>query len=275
MGEFSNIKFVKWAGGKGQLIDQFIPLFPKKFNRYIEPFVGSGAVLFYILQKYPDKKVIISDVNKELIITYRITKDYVEALIKKLKVHKQNHSKEYYYKIRDIDPKDLNDVDIASRFIYLNKTCFNGLYRVNSKGKFNVPMGDYKNPDVVQEDKLRLLSKLLKNATIKCESFEKVLSYAKKDDFVYLDPPYYPLNGNSFTTYHHDQFLDDAHKKLAEVFKELHKRGCFVMESNSNTEFIKKLYSPKFDTNLVKATRMINCRSEGRGIINEIVIKNY
>lgn len=274
MGEFEAIKFVKWAGGKGQLLNQLIPLFPKKFNRYIEPFVGSGAVLFYILQKYPENEVIISDVNKELITAYKIIQKNVEELIKKLKDHKKKHNKEYYYKIRSINPDTLNDVEKAARFIYLNKTCFNGLYRVNSKGEFNVPIGSYKNPDVVQEEKLRTISKLLKKVKILNESFENVLKYAKKDDFIYLDPPYYPLNGNSFTTYHHDDFLDEAHKKLAEIFNELSKRGCFCMESNSDTEFVKKLYlEHKIST--VKANRLINCRSDGRGIINEVVIINY
>jgi DNA adenine methylase len=267
-------KFVKWAGGKTQLIDQLVPLLPKNFNRYIEPFVGGGALLFYILQKYPDKEVIISDVNKELMITYEVVKNDVEKLIKKLKEHKNKHNKDYYYKSRDIDPNTLDNIEKAARFIYLNKTCFNGLYRVNSKGGFNVPIGSYKNPDIVQEDKLRVISKLLQNVTIKCESFEKVLTYAKKGDFVYFDPPYYPLKTNSFTTYHHDEFLDKEHKQLAEVFKELAKKGCFVMESNSNTEFVKKLY-PKYGVKLVTAKRLINCRSEGRGIINEIVIRNY
>ena len=274
MDEFSTIKFVKWAGGKGQLIDQFIPLFPKKFNRYIEPFVGSGAVLFYILQKYPDVEVIISDVNVELITSYKTVKNDVEKLIKKLKEHQKKHNKEYYYIIRAIDPKTLSDVDNSARFIYLNKTCFNGLYRVNSKGEFNVPIGSYTNPDIVSEDKLRLLSKLLKSVKILNESFEKVLNYAEKGDFVYFDPPYYPLNGNSFTTYHHDAFLDEAHKKLANVFDKLSKKGCVCMESNSNANFIKKLYT-KYKINTVQATRMINCRSEGRGIINEVVIRNY
>ena len=275
MGEFSTIRFVKWAGGKGQLIEQFIPLFPKKINRYIEPFVGGGAVLFYIIQNYHPKEIIISDVNKELITTYNVIKQDVEKLISILREHKKHHSKDYYYKIRAILPSSLSDVDKAARFIYLNKTCFNGLYRVNSKGGFNVPMGQYKNPDIVQENKLREISKLLKNVTIKCESFENVLSYSKKGDFVYFDPPYYPLkNKNSFTTYHHDVFLDNEHKKLAEVFDALSKKGCFVMESNSDTGFVRKLYS-KYAIKLVRATRMINCRSEDRGLINEIVIRNY
>lgn len=276
MGELSIPKFVKWAGGKTQLIDQLVPLLPKKFNRYIEPFVGGGALLFYILQIYPDKKIIISDVNKELITTYIVTRDKVNDLIKKLKVHKSKHNKEYYYNIRKLDVKKLNDIDKAARFIYLNKTCFNGLYRVNSSGGFNVPMGKYSNPDIVQEEKLKVISKLLKKVTIKCESFEKVLTYAKKGDFVYFDPPYYPLKVNSFTTYHHDAFLDDAHKSLAEVFAKLDKKGCYVMESNSTADFIIKLYSKYNETtSSVDAKRLINCRSEGRGIIKEVVIRNY
>jgi DNA adenine methylase len=274
MGDLTIPKFVKWAGGKTQLINQLVPLLPKNFNRYIEPFVGGGALLFYILQKYPDKEVIISDVNKELMITYEVVKNDVEKLIKKLKEHKTEHNKEYYYKSRDVDPNTLNDIEKAARFIYLNRTCFNGLYRVNSKGGFNVPMGKYANPDIVQEDKLRLISKLLQNVTIKCESFEKVLTYAKKGDFVYFDPPYYPLKVNSFTTYHHEEFLDKEHKQLAEVFKRLDKKGCLVMESNSTADFVRKLYL-KYDVKFVNARRVINCRAEGRGIINEIVIRNY
>jgi len=236
-------KFVKWAGGKGQLIEQFKSLFPKKIERYIEPFVGSGAVLFYVLENYSPKEVIIIDINDELMTTYNVIKENVEELIKKLKQHKNSHNKEYYYKIRDLDPKQLNNVDKAARFIYLNKTCFNGLYRVNSKGKFNVPIGSYKNPDVVQEDKLKKIFGLLKNVIIKSESFENVIKYAKKGDFIYLDPPYYPLRkGKSFTSYTDGNFLEKEQEKLAEVFAKLTKTGCLCMESNSDTEFIKKLY---------------------------------
>lgn len=271
-------KFVKWAGGKGQLLEQFEPLLPKKFNRYIEPFVGSGAVFFYIIQKYNPKEIIISDINEELINAYEIIKTDAERLIVELKQHKEYHlveGKKYFLTIRATNPKDLPDLERAARFIYLNKTCFNGLYRVNSKGKFNVPMGSYKNPDIVQEDRIRQVSNLLKKVTIKVMSFEKVLDIAKKNDFVYFDPPYYPLKkGTSFTTYTKNDFLENEQKLLLDVFSKLDKKGCLVMESNSDTKFIKDLYT-KYNIHFVKATRMINCNGDKRGKINEIVITNY
>jgi len=271
-------KFVKWAGGKGQLISQFEPLFPKQFNTYIEPFVGGGAVFFHIIQNFKPKKIILSDINEELINTYKIVKTDVERLIVELKQHKEYHTaegKKYYLTIRATNPNSLPPLERAARFIYLNKTCFNGLYRVNSKGEFNVPMGAYKNPDIVQEDRLRKVNKLLKNVTLKVMSFEKVLTLAKKGDFIYFDPPYYPLkNKNSFTTYTKDSFMEKEQELLAEVFKKLDKKGCSVMLSNSNTKFIKDLYK-KFKIKLVKATRMINCDGENRGKINEVVVMNY
>ena len=271
-------RFIKWAGGKSQLIEQLKPLFPKKFNNYFEPFVGSGAVAFYISQKYKPKEVLLSDTNEELINAYNIVKTDVERLIIELKQHKELHmadKKDYYYEIRKIDPNKIPDLEKAARFIYLNKTCFNGLYRVNSKGGFNVPMGDYKNPDIIQADKLRKISQLLKNVTIKVMSFEKVTSLAKKGDFIYFDPPYYPLKkGKSFTSYQKGSFLEEEQKELAEVFKKLDKKCCLCMGSNSDTEFIKKLYSD-FNIQFVKARRLINSKASGRGKINEVVIRNY
>lgn len=270
--------FVKWAGGKKQLLGQFESLYPKKFNNYFEPFVGSGAVAFYVIQKFKPKKVVLSDINKELINVYKIIKKDVKRLIMELKQHKKHHSadrEDYYYEIRKVNPKELPKLERAARFIYLNRTCFNGLYRVNSKGLFNVPIGDHKNPDIVQEDKLRKISKLLKKVTVKVMPFDKVINLAKKRDFVYLDPPYYPLKkGASFTTYTKEKFLEKEQKLLAEVFKKLDKKGCFVMGSNSNTRFIKSLYKG-IKIKKVKARRMINCRAEGRGVINEVVIRNY
>ena len=271
-------KFVKWAGGKGQLLEQFKPLFPKKMNNYLEPFVGSGAVFFYIIQNFKPKKIIISDINEELINTYKIVKTDVEKLIIELKQHKEYHlakGKPYYLTIRATNPKDLPSLERAARFIYLNKTCFNGLYRVNSKGGFNVPMGSYKNPDIVQEERLRIVSELLKKVTIKVMSFEKVLNFAKKGDFIYFDPPYYPLkNKKSFTTYTKDSFMEKEQELLAEVFNKLDKKGCSVMLSNSDTKFIKDLY-PKYNIHFVQATRMINCNGAKRGKINEVVVTNY
>src|SRR3989338_6305264 len=270
--------FVKWAGGKSQLIEQFIPLFPKKFNRYLEPFVGSGAVFFYIIQKYKPKEAIISDINEELINTYNIIKNDVERLIVELKQHKEYHlaeGKKYYLTIRATNTKDLPELERAARFIYLNRTCFNGLYRVNSSGQFNVPIGSYKNPDVIQEEKLQRIAKLLKNVTIKVMSFEKILNSAKKDDFIYFDPPYYPLKrGKSFTTYTKDKFLEEEQKLLADVFKKLDQRGCSVMLSNSDMEFVKELY-PNYNISIVKARRLINSQANSRGEINEILVRNY
>lgn len=267
--------FVKWAGGKKQLIEQFKSFFPKKINRYFEPFVGGGAVAFYIIRNYNPEEIIISDNNKELINAYEIIKDNVTELINLLKEYKKEHSRETYYKIRSQDPKCLSKIHRAARFIYLNKTCFNGLYRVNSKGQFNVPMGSYKNPTVCQEKNLKEISKLLKNVKIKTMSFEKIVNYAEKDDFIYFDPPYYPLKkGKSFTTYTKDNFLEKEQRRLAEVFNKLAIKDCKVMLSNSDTDFIKNLYK-EHRINIVKASRMINSDGSGRGKINELVITNY
>lgn len=266
--------FVKWAGGKRQLIEQFKLFFPEKIERYFEPFVGGGAVLFYVLQNYKPKEVIISDINEELINCYNIIKNNVEELIVKLKQHRKNHNKDYFYGIRLLPINLLSPVERASRFIYLNKTCFNGLYRVNSKGQFNVPIGSYKNPQLFDEEELRYVSNLLKKVKIKVMPFEKILENAQERDFIYFDPPYYPLNGNGFTTYTKDNFLEKDQIKLAEVFKELNKRRCQIMLSNSDTAFIKKLYQ-EFNLRIVKANRMINCDATKRGKVNEVVVTNY
>jgi DNA adenine methylase len=269
------VGFIKWAGGKKQLLEQFKPLFPKKIERYFEVFVGGGAVAFYIIQHYKPEYVFISDINEELINTYEVIKNDVENLIKELIKLKKLHSKENYYKIREEDPKLLSPLTRASRFIYLNKTCFNGLYRVNSKGGFNVPMGSYKNPSICQEKDLREISKLLKEVNIKLMSFEEITKLTKKNDFIYLDPPYYPLkNKKSFTTYTSGNFLEKEQKQLADVFKKLDKKGCKVMLSNSNTEFIKELYK-EYNISFVDANRMINCDGSKRGKIKEVVIRNY
>jgi DNA adenine methylase len=267
--------FVKWAGGKTRLVPELIQHLPKHFNNYFEPFVGSGALFFYIAKHIKPKKMTISDINKELIETYEVVKDNYNGLVKKLKEHKVNHNKEYYYKLRKQDPATLSKTDRVARFIYLNKTCFNGLYRVNSKGGFNVPMGSYKNPSVFHEDKLRNTKELLKNVKILNASFETVLKMAEKGDFIYFDPPYYPLKkGQSFTTYTKENFLEKEQEQLANVFDELSKRGCFVMLSNSDTTFIKSLYK-RYSIHVIKANRMINCDGSNRGKINELIIVNY
>lgn len=212
--------FIKWAGGKKQLLEQFKPYFPEKIKNYFEPFVGGGTIGFFLLKTHPEiKKVYLSDINKELIITYEIVKNDINNLIKLLKEYKKKHNKEFYYEIRSQDVSKLTKLQIATRFIYLNKTCFNGLYRVNSKGGFNVPIGSYKNPNVCPEEDLREISKLLQKDDIEVKQFYEVVKKAKKGDFIYFDPPYYPLNRtSSFTKYTKEQFLEEEQKRLAEVF---------------------------------------------------------
>ena len=168
----------------------------------------------------------------------------------------------------------MSNISRASRFIYLNRTCFNGLYRVNSRCGFNVPMGNYKNPGIAQEKELREISKLLENVEIKVQSFDRILSKMKKGDFIYFDLPYYPLNKFSFTTYTRDRFLDKEHKRLFDLFVALDKKGCKVMLSNSSAKFVKELYK-KYKTKFVNASRMINCNAEKRGKVKEVVIMNY
>ncbi len=267
--------FVKWAGGKKQLLEQFKPFFPKEVKRYFEPFVGGGAIAFYIMKHHKPQEVYLSDINEELTNCLNVIRDDVENLIKDLIKLRKIHNKENYQKIRSEDPKLLSNLTRATRFIYLNKTCFNGLYRVNSKGEFNVPMGSYKNPSIVNEVELREISQLLKKATIQTSQFHETIKDAKKGDFIYFDPPYYPLNKtSSFTTYTKDKFLEKEQEHLARVFKELDKKGCKVMLSNSDTKFVKDLYKG-YNISMVKATRMINSDATKRGKINEVVITNY
>ena len=268
--------FVKWVGGKRQLLSQFAELFPKKFENYFEPFLGGGAV-FFNLQK---KKSYLSDINVELINAYQVVKNYPEELIQLLKTFE--YSKEFYTEIRAWDREldwqsDHTAIQRAARFIFLNRTCFNGLHRVNSRGEFNVPMWTYKNPDYVQETNIRNTSKLLNRteAEIQVESFEHVLDKAEKWDFIYFDPPYDVLTDTAnFTSYNKDNFGCDMQRKLAETFRELDKRGCKVMLSNHNTPFIRELYDG-FRFEIVQARRNINSNATGRGEVEEIVVLNY
>ncbi len=273
--------FVKWVGGKRQLLKQFKDLclypptgFDVLKNTYYEPFVGGGAVFFDLLPK----KAVLSDMNKELVITYNVIKNNVEDLIKSLKKHK--HNKEYFLKIRAQKIEKLSDLQTASRFIYLNRTCFNGMYRVNRSGEFNVPFGDNKNPLICDEENLRKVSNILKNVSVVHEDYKNVLNKAKKGDFIYFDPPYYPINKtSSFTSYTADAFLEKEQIELRDTFMELNKRGCFVMLSNSDTSFINKIYSEikdkKVKINKVQAGRSINSKGSGRGKITEVLITNY
>lgn len=265
--------FVKWAGGKRQLIPKIKPYIPKKFNNYLEPFVGGGAMLFYLL---PDRAVII-DNNMELINCYEVIKKNAEELIESLKNYKYN--KDYYYEIRALDQKldvynSLSNVEKAARTIFLNKTGYNGLYRVNSKGRFNVPFGRHKNPKICDKKNLKAVQKAIQNVEILHGSFEICLNYAKEDDFVYFDPPYYPLSDTAlFTSYTKENFGKESQIQLYEVFKELDARGCKLLLSNSYCNFILDLYN-EFKIITIRAKRAINSDSSKRGFINEVLIMN-
>ena len=269
--------FLKWAGGKLQLIEQFENLFPHKFHNYYEPFIGSGAVFFYVKSKLKPNKVLLSDTNEELINCFLIVRDKPSELVELLLNHRKKHSKEYYYAVRSIESNRLDSVNRAARLIYLNKTCFNGLYRVNSKGQFNVPFGDYKSPSIFDKNILFQASQLLQGVDLQVMTFEKVLDFAGKDDFVYFDPPYIPLSKtSSFTRYSKSDFSMKEQKRLCEVFETLDSRGCFVMVSNSDHALTRELYRQHSkNTVVVRAKRMINSVGSKRGAINELIITNY
>lgn len=272
--------FVKWVGGKRGLLSQIIPLIPKEFNNYFEPFVGGGAMFFELYSSglLKNKNVYLFDINSELINAYNVVKCNPTKLIKELKSFEKKHTKEHYYEVRawdrEADFLQRGDTERAARFIYLNKTCFNGLYRVNKKNQHNVPIGNYKNPNICDTEVIYSASEALQHATILNTSYKDVLKYASKDDFVYFDPPYYPLEGSpSFTSYSEFDFLDKQQEELFDVFKELDKKGCKVTHSNSDTDFIKELYS-EFEMQIIQANRFINSKSSGRGKISELIIGN-
>lgn len=273
--------FVKWAGGKRALLPELLRLMPNSFNNYFEPFVGGGALFFELSKRglLQGKKVYLFDANAELVNTYQTVKKHPKKLLKQLREFEAKHSEEFYYSVRSMDRepdfKSLPAEVRAARFIYLNKTCFNGLWRVNSKGQHNVPMGRYKNPAIHDEETIMAASYALQNAEIQNADFAEVLKLADKGDFVYFDPPYYPLTPtSSFTAYHENVFLDEEQKRLYGVFKELADRGVSVMHSNSDTEFIKELYKG-YDIEFVEVNRFINSKSSGRGKIREVIIKKY
>jgi len=277
--------FLKWAGGKSQLLTQLEPLFPKKFNGYHEPFVGSAAIFFHLYNLkrggiFPTtvmKRVGLTDSNDELINCYKVIKSQVEDLIERLAKHAKKHSEDYYYRVRGWLPKDLASLERAARFIYLNKTCFNGLYRVNSKGQFNVPMGNYANPKILDADELRTASRALRGVSVVTTAYETVLQRVEKGDFIYFDPPYHPRSRTaSFTSYTEDAFDRQHQFELSEVFKKLDEKGCFVMLSNSWTPDVLDLYRYRgYHFIAVHASRLINSNADRRGKIKELVVLNY
>ncbi len=273
--------FIKWVGGKRGLLKQLLPLFPKEFKNYHEPFLGGGAVFFelYSLGYLENKKIYLSDINSELINAYNVVKNSPIELISNLETYKEKHSKEFYYEIRALDREDgfskMSELKRATRFIYLNKTCFNGLYRVNKKGYFNTPIGNYKNPNIADRDTILSASEALENAIISNKPFYEVANSVNRDDLVYFDPPYYPLSTtSSFTSYDSNSFLENKQFELFELFDKLSKKCVKVVKNNSDTNFIKELYQ-KYDINIVNANRFINSKSSGRGKINEVLIRNF
>lgn len=288
--------FVKWVGGKGQLIEEIEKMLPsdgeKVLTKYAEPMVGGGALLFNVLSRYQFDELYISDINPELINAYIAIKQNVEALIKRLNEMQmtflpldENGRKYYYYNVRDkfntVKLSDSTSAEKAAYFIFLNKTCFNGLYRVNRKGLFNVPIGSYKNPTICDADNLRNIHEALQNVTIVCGDYSQSQSFIDSETFVYLDPPYRPISETSaFTSYNSDAFDDNEQIRLAKFIDEINAAGAKIVLSNSDPKnvneednFFDNLYK-NYKINRVEASRAINSKGDKRGKINELLICN-
>lgn len=304
MDELRAKPFLKWAGGKGQLLTQIERYLPEKLKngqikRYVEPFLGGGAVFFYLSSEYEFEKVVLNDINEECILTYKVIQNQVDDLIEILsnleteyKSIGEDKRKNMFYEKRDIfnqqksemDYKDFSDkwTSHAANMIFLNRTCFNGLYRQNRKGYFNVPFGKYKNPTICDKDNLIAVSKILKNVEFICGDFENVTSYIDENTFVYMDPPYRPLNKtSSFTDYSSIPFDDKSQERLSNWFKLLDNDKALLMLSESDPtnadpddNFFDKLYE-NYNINRVNAIRAINSNANGRGAIRELLITNY
>ncbi len=274
--------FLKWAGGKRQLIPIIQSHLPKNFHTYYEPFIGGGA-LFFALQP---ERAVISDSNAELINCYQVIRDFLDELIDDLSIHHQNlkehkNPEDYYYHIRywdrDEDYKFKTPVARASRIIFLNKTCYNGLFRVNSQGFFNVPFGRYKNPNILDTSVLKAVNKYLNQnqINISISDFQQTVKDAKKGDFIYFDPPYDPVSDTaSFTGYDVNKFNRDEQQRLKETYDDLHQRGCYILLSNAHTEFILTLYK-QYNPIKISAMRAINSNAHKRGKVDEVLVKNY
>ncbi len=272
--------FVKWAGGKRQLIPEIEKHLPEKFSSYYEPFLGGGALLFHLLSENKNLKGYVSDLNSDLILAYVTIRDNLDGLLKSLQKHSDNYfsdSKSYYYLIRETNPK--NQIEKVSRLLFLNRTCFNGLYRVNSKGKFNVPLGRYSNPNIVQEENLHSVNEFLNQnkIIIKCQDFSPTVEKVKKGDFVYFDPPYQPVSKTAnFTSYTNSNFGLNDLKRLAKVSNQLTKKGVNVLLSNSSSKHVCDLFSSKYWKIIkIEANRAINSDSNKRTGHSELLIKNY
>ena len=272
--------FVKWAGGKRQLIPQIEKHLPEKFGSYFEPFLGGGALLFNLLSENKNLKGHVSDLNSDLVLSYVTIRDNLNVLLKSLQKHSDKYfanSESYYYSVRESNPK--SQIEKVSRLLFLNRTCFNGLYRVNSKGKFNVPLGRYSHPNIVQEENLKSVNQFLNQnkVIIKCQDFSSTVEKAKKGDFVYFDPPYQPVSKTAnFTSYTNSNFGLNDLTRLAKVSNQLTKKGVNVLLSNSSSKQVRDLFSSKYwKITKIEANRAINSDSNKRTGHSELLIKNY
>jgi DNA adenine methylase len=263
---------LKWAGGKSRSLPHILAKLPARMETYYEPFVGGAAVFFALAGRGGFKRAVLGDRNPALIRLYEAVRDDVESVIRALSSYR--YDEDEYYRIRELDPEALHPSERAARFIYLNKTGYNGLYRVNSQGKFNVPFGRYKNPRFCDPENLRAASRALERATLVVGDFEHVCRKAEEGDAVYFDPPYDPVSKTAnFTAYHHDVFGQDEHKRLADVFDALDARGVHVVLSNSSTAFTSKLFR-KWRPQKIYVTRPINSKAASRGAVRELLVTN-
>jgi DNA adenine methylase len=262
--------FLKWAGGKSQLLEQLRACLPRSFGAYHEPFLG-GAALFFSLGNH--RPALLSDINEELIVCYRAIRDDVEAVIESLGVHQ--YERDYFYRVRDLNPAELSIAERAARTIFLNKTAFNGLYRVNNQGKFNVPFGRHRKPLICDSDNLRACSLALRGTWIDTLDFASATAGAAAGDLVYFDPPYVPVSATAaFTGYARGGFNWTSQKALARTVQELTDRGVKVMLSNSDVPALRELYAG-LRVETVKASRRINSKTEARGTVAELIVMNY
>lgn len=267
--------FVKWVGGKRRVLPDLLLSLPTTFDHYYEPFVGGGALFFHLrsLNLLDDHKITLSDVNLRLVRTYRAIRDDVEGVVERLEYHKKNHCRDYFYGVRDVKVDAYqHDADVAAWFIYLNKTAFNGLYRVNKKNRFNAPMGKYKNPAICDATNLRHCHIHLQTVEVLHTSFDQAPCNAKKDDLVYFDPPYVPVSATaSFTSYTNEGFGYEEQERLRDLAWTLRQKGVNVMLSNSDHDLVHDLYKD-FNVRQIKVGRAINCKSDSRGKVGEVIV---
>ncbi len=277
--------FVKWVGGKTRLLEQLEPLLPREIARYAEPFVGGGAMFFHLRGQGRLQHAALTDANRDVVTAYRVISEDVELLIDALHLHERRYLQHdadgraaYFYRVRERHPVDvaMDDIERASRMLFLNRTCFNGLWRENKAGRFNTPHGRYARPQIVQADKLRAAAGALRDVHVEERDFRRLPELVREHDidFVYLDPPYHPISATSaFNAYAGGGFSARAQRELGEVCRELDRMGVRIMLSNSDCELIRKIYKG-FDIQVVKAPRAVNCRGDRRGDVDEVVVRN-